>query len=188
MNRKARNLVWMFLLLLISFPTGYFVQYVGNPRFIRRELILNIVAGGIACIIVVGAISTIFFFILRNRRKDDPAKPALLLYSFIIALMFIFSIVQMPNAVKEHDRHEFLESLRETLTTSYTKMIAEMPDAPPELKEHAQEVSVCIFYGIKRNDELVDKMMTVPDPKNFTATSPEIKKIVEDCFSLYMEE
>jgi hypothetical protein len=187
MKRKTRNILWIFLLALLSFPAGYLLAYVEQPTSIQNEKEIALIAGGIACILVFGTISAIIYIIMRVRKSADPAKAPLMVSSILIGLLIITKSVQLPGAIKTQERHEFLESMRESFTTTFAQKISEMPDAPAELKEHAQEAALCIYYEIKSNEALVDEMMATPDPKNFTATSPEVKKIIGKCFSLYME-
>ncbi|MEO5642720.1 MAG: hypothetical protein ABIQ40_18445 [Bacteroidia bacterium] len=187
MKRLLRNIFWILGLLILCVPAGYFIAFIEDKRFVPSEFVMNLILGGIAMAVVLSVFCLPVYIVLKVRGAADPLKPTLRVFSVLVILLLIVAGIRMPSAIKERDRKDFLEDLKETLTTTYTKKISEMPDAPAELKEHAQEVAICIYYEIKSNEELVDQMMTTPDPKNFTATSPEIKKMVEKCFSLYMD-
>ena len=148
---------------------------------------MNIIISGIAGCIVFGTISTIIYVILKNRTVNDPARPALLVSTVLMVLMLIIFSFRMPAAIKERDRREFMRGFRESLTKTFTRKIQEMPDTPSEIKEHVDEICVCLYYKLESNDALVDELIADPDPLTFATRSPAMKKITEECMALYLK-
>lgn len=187
MKRKLRNIAWILLLLVLSVPTGYFVSYVDSTMLVESEYVLNLVVGGIACAFVFGVISLILFIILKNRNVNDPAKPALLVSSILMIALLAAYTARMPGAKKERARHAFMSEFKRKMPEIFRKELTEMPDAPPELTAHIDEICTCIAWEMEKDEALVDAIMTDPDPLTFPTRNPKMKKIAGDCFGLYLK-
>jgi hypothetical protein len=186
MKHKLRNIAWILLLLVLSVPTGYFVNYVDNKRFVESEYVPNLIVGGIACAFVFGMLSLILFIILKKRKVNDPSKPALLVSSVLMVIMLVVAAVQMPEAKKERARRAFMSEFRRKMPEIFTKRFKEM-NAPPELTTHVDEICSCISWGMKKEPAMLDSFIADPDPLTFPTRNPKMKKITEDCFGLYLK-
>lgn len=99
MNLKLRNVGWMVLLIILSIPVGYIYMVVNDKMIVIQEYLINIIAGGISTLIILGTISFITYKILKYKEHHDPSKIALIVYTAFLFILFITSVFQYNDAV-----------------------------------------------------------------------------------------
>ncbi len=185
MSRKLRNILWLFILILGSFPAGYLAVFVDARNLVRSEFLMNIIIAGIACFIVFGVITIIIYAILRDKKKADPAKPALIVHSVLILLFIITYAVQLPGAAKKNRLSDFLQERKEKLEESWASTINARTDLTVEARSNVKNICSCAYYQLESDDELVEEMMADKDLSTFSSRSDKMKKLLDRCTELY---
>lgn len=176
----------MIGLFLLSFPAGFMIVFVDRPTIARSDYTMILIISGIAFSIVFGGICLIIYAILKDKKFADPSRISLNVYTVFLFLFFINSF-RMNDALKKRDHYEFMSGMKDELYKVFTEKINAMPDAPPELKNHVDEICTCIYYKLKSDEDLVDELILDKDPQMFAAHNPKMKKIAADCFGIYMK-
>ena len=99
MKRKLRNVIWLLLLLALSFPVGFAYQFAHNNMAQCFEVETTFITSGIAMIIVFGGISLIVRAILRRRKYQDPTKIALTVYTVLIVIFMLIGAYGFEDAL-----------------------------------------------------------------------------------------
>lgn len=187
MNKKLRNILWGTALFLLCFPIGYIGMIVSKPHTHQKDYLIMILGIGGFIFILFALISWIVYYISKKRNAKDPMKTALIVFSFLIFAGIAGNSPKFSAAMREKNRYEFMQGYHESLYKGFDENFKSHPEIPKEIVEHSHEISDCIYDKVNADDALVDKLMTVDDPKNYVINSPEMKQIVSDCMMPYLE-
>jgi hypothetical protein len=186
MNRKTRNILWSALLFMLCFPLGNIALIISTPDIPHDKYLLMIFLTGLCIFVLFGLISWIVYYFAKRSNAKDPMKTALIVFSCLILAGILGNSPNLSKAMRERNRYDFLHGFRGTLTKGLEEQFKTNPDVPKEVKDHSKEISDCIYFKFKSNEKLVDEAMNVSDPENFVMTSPDMKRIVEDCINIYL--
>ena len=92
-NNYSKVFMWMFIGLLVTFATGYFVST-------NENMVMSIFSGGIYWILVIAELAVVIFLSARlHKMSITTAKISFILYSFLTGLTFssIFVVYEITS-------------------------------------------------------------------------------------------
>ena len=159
-----------------------------KPLTPRSQYIAMSIGVGIGVYLFFGLLSWVVFLIAKKRKNKDPQLLALIVFTVLLSLGVEGNIGKYNSAIKKRNRYEFKDSFKEGLYAGFENGMKQHPEIPDSIRIHSNEICDCIYEKIEFDNEIIDKLMTVDDPKEWTSTSPEMKQIVTDCMLPYLEK
>jgi|ERR1035437_394191 hypothetical protein len=174
---------------IIAYMLSNWLYGDGNFKttYSQKDYLIMILGIGGILFILFTLISWIVYYVSKKRNAKDPMKIALIVFSFLVFAGIAGNSSKFSMALREKNRYEFMQGYRESLYSGFDEKFKSHPEVPKEIVAHSHEISDCIYDKVNADNSLVDKLMTVDDPKGFVVNSPEMKQIVSDCMMVYLE-
>lgn len=177
-----KRLLAIIFLAILSFPAGYLIGAAEKPyQAFGSDWLMMLIAGGIACFIVLGGISWLVYAFFRKTQPENAFKRALQVYAFFAVILLITGCVRYPEARAEYDKWWFMESFRPVIEK-------EMYDvAESEGIKDKDYFNTCVRMELESDEAFLGAIMRSRNPKREFIEDPRIDRIIVHCLEMSEE-
>lgn len=184
--KKTKLYSWILLLIPLTVLAGFLTAITEKPYTPKSEYVVILVAGTIACILVIGGLSLIPYSILKRNHSDYALKRALQCYTFFVLAIIGVGAYKYPEAMRRRDRYHFsLYYQEEFENIALEELEMEKDKLPASVWKEREVVSFSIVMEIQDNDQLIEKLKRGKDPEDMYKHDPKVQKIKKEIIDLY---
>lgn len=185
MLKKIEYLLWISVLVVFGFLIGAYFS-LGNSGFTNYDYEMKFVTGGIAMLIVLGAIIILIYKFLKKRDHGKPLFPALTTASIVLFFFGVITAFWYNDILDKHQQQLFMERFEEDLTQHFSEQLR--IDADDTFDTAISLAVITIWYDLERTKMDLNGLYSSKDPMTFISEDIALKQIFNQALMTVMED